>query len=135
MMPIDFCASLEPCDSAIALADTSCIQREARCTVLGRIRLTSHRSAIITTKAATKPMVGDSTSGSSTFDLSALHLKACTPACATTAPASAPTSACDELDGMPYHQVMRFQTIAPMSAASTIVCVTIAGSAKPEAIV
>jgi len=45
-------------------------------------------------------------------------------------------SACDELDGMPYHHVIKFQVIAPSSAASTTVCVTmVAGSANPEAIV
>ena len=34
-----------------------------------------------------------------------------------------PINACDELDGSPNHQVMRFQTIAPMTAASTVVSV------------
>jgi hypothetical protein len=36
---------------------------------------------------------------------------------------------------MPYHQVMRFQTQAPSSAASTTDWVTMAGSAKPVAMV
>jgi len=57
------------------------------------------------------------------------------PAFATTAPARPPISACDELDGIPYHQVIRFQMHAPMSAASTTLCVTIVGSAKPDAMV
>ena len=34
-----------------------------------------------------------------------------------------PINACDELDGSPNHQVRRFQTIAPMTAASTVVSV------------
>jgi hypothetical protein len=44
-------------------------------------------------------------------------------------------SACEDELGMPYHQVMRFQAIAPARAASTTCWVTIAGSANPEAIV
>ena len=44
-------------------------------------------------------------------------------------------SACDELEGMPNHQVMRFHMLAPTSAASTTGWVTMAGSANPDAIV
>src|SRR5207248_298688 len=47
----------------------------------------------------------------------------CTPFvhdCAVAAPTSPPISACDELDGSPSHQVSRFQTIAPINAASTV---------------
>ena len=47
------------------------------------------------------------------------------------APMRPPMSACDELDGMPYHQVMRFQAIAPTSAAMITVLSTIAGSMIP----
>ena len=86
-------------------------------------------------KANTNPIVGEATSGTSTFFWSAPHLNAPRPPFATTAPASAPMSACDELDGMPYHQVIRFQAHAPTSAESTTVCVTSPGSAKPDAIV
>ena len=35
------------------------------------------------------------------------------------APMSPPKSACDELEGMPKYQVVKFQATAPMSAAST----------------
>ncbi len=47
------------------------------------------------------------------------------------APISPPISACDELDGIPYHQVMRFQPIAPISAATTTVLSTTCGSTIP----
>ena len=90
---------------------------------------------IIVKNATMKPRVGERTRGTSTFCTSADHLNADTPAFATTAPASAPMSACDELEGMPNHHVMRFHTHAPTRAASTTCCVTIAGSANPEAIV
>ena len=36
------------------------------------------------------------------------------PACATAAPAKPPISVCEELDGMPNHQVSRFQEMAAM---------------------
>ena len=36
MMPIDFCASLEPCANAMNPADTSCSTRKLRLTVAGR---------------------------------------------------------------------------------------------------
>jgi hypothetical protein len=42
-----------------------------------------------------------------------------TPAFAMTAPTIPPINACDELDGMPYHHVTRFQKIAPISAPKT----------------
>jgi hypothetical protein len=44
-----------------------------------------------------------------------------TPTASTTAPISPPTSACDDEDGMPRHQVTRFQVMAPSSPHSTIV--------------
>ena len=42
-----------------------------------------------------------------------------TPALAMPAPTRPPISACELLDGMPSAQVIRFQTIAPMSAPNT----------------
>ena len=47
------------------------------------------------------------------------------------APSSPPTSACEELDGMPYHQVMRFQAMAPPSAPTMTASSTIFGSMMP----
>ena len=40
----------------------------------------------------------------------------------------------DEL-GSEYHHVMRFQAMAPMSAAATIACVVVASSTSPEPMV
>ena len=39
------------------------------------------------------------------------------------APMSPPMSACEELDGRPSHHVIRFQVIAPTSAARTVLSV------------
>ena len=46
-----------------------------------------------------------------------------------------PTSACDELDGSPYHQVIRFQAMAPPSAPNSTASSTIFGSMIPLPIV
>src|SRR3954470_23404308 len=105
MIPIDFCASLEPCEKAIPHADNNCSRREPTRTVPGLKLRAIQVSPTIMKKATTKPRVGDSTSGTSTFCTSACHLKAPTPACATTAPPSPPIKAWDELDGIPHHQV------------------------------
>src|SRR5450432_2982901 len=116
-------------------ADTSCIRRDATRTVPGLKFLAIQVRPTMAKKATTKPSVGDKTRGTRTFCTSACHLKADTPACATTAPPSPPISAWEELDGMPHHQVSRFQMHAPSRAASTTVCVTMTGLAKPEAMV
>ena len=42
------------------------------------------------------------------------------PAAATAAPAKPPISVCEEEEGMPYHQVRRFQKIAAIKPESTI---------------
>src|SRR5512145_1940637 len=124
MTPMTFCASFEPCENAIAQADTSCSFLEARVTVACRIRRTIQTMEIINPSATTKPISGETTRGTSTLSTRLPHLNAPHPACTTTAPASAPIKAWEELDGIPYHQVMRFQMLAPMRTARTIVCVT-----------
>src|SRR6478735_628653 len=116
-------------------AESSCILREATRTVPGRKFRAIQVSPTIMKNATMKPKVGESTSGTSTFCTSACHLNAEMPACATTAPPNPPISACEELEGMPHHQVSKFQIQAPSSAASTTVWLTTAGLANPEAIV
>ena len=64
----------------------------------------------------TSPMSGEATSAMTT-GITDPHFTASTPYATTPIPMSAPISACDELDGNPKRQVMRFQTIAPTSAA------------------
>ena len=50
------------------------------------------------------------------------------PAGATDEPTTPPISACEELDGSPNHQVIRFQAIAPIRPAKTMVGVITAES-------
>ena len=49
------------------------------------------------------------------------------PALATAAPPYPPRRACDEELGSPSHQVMRFQTMAPISAARMTLASTAEG--------
>src|SRR5690606_7944364 len=60
---------------------------------------------------------------------------AAVPALAIAAPANPPSSACDDDDGNPKYQVIRFQLIAPSSAAHSSVGVTTVGSMSPLEIV
>jgi hypothetical protein len=53
------------------------------------------------------------------------------PALATVAPTMPPISACELLDGMPYHQVITFQAMAPISAPKTTCWSTTPGSTMP----
>ena len=81
-----------------------------------------------------KPRTGEVTIGTRTLDQIPSTLSASTPAATIVAPIRPPMSAwLDEL-GMPNHHVMRFQAMAPTSAAATIACVTAASSTRPLAI-
>jgi hypothetical protein len=59
------------------------------------------------------------------------------PAAANAAPTRPPTSACDDDDGRPHHQVMRFQITPPSSAQMMIIDPTLTTpvSISPDAIV
>ena len=59
-----------------------------------------------------------------TFSNTPLQMTPSTPAEAIMAPMRPPNSACDELDGMPKYQVVRFQTTAPIRADMTTGSVT-----------
>jgi hypothetical protein len=57
------------------------------------------------------------------------------PAFAVPAPSRPPIKACELLDGIPAHHVMRFHDIAPMSAAKITLGLITAGSMMPVPIV
>src|SRR4051794_14904499 len=57
------------------------------------------------------------------------------PSAANAAPTTPPISACEELDGSPKYQVARFQMIAPMRPANTIVGVIASAFTMPWATV
>ena len=80
--------------------------------------------------ASTKPTTGDSTIAASVFD-SPLHTAADRPALAMPAPTSPPINAWELDEGMPSAQVIRFHTIAPISAAKITAASMIEGSMMP----
>src|SRR5947209_673922 len=78
---------------------------------------------------------GASSAGITTFATSAWPLTPAPPTAASNAPTTPPINACDELDGRPKYQVIRFQAIAPTNPANAIVSVTLAASMMPVATV
>ena len=75
-------------------------------------------------------IVGAQSAGMITLCAIPCHSTPFSPDCASAAPTSPPISACDDDDGSPSHQVSRFQTIAPSTAASTVF-----GVASPESMI
>src|SRR6266550_5081373 len=73
-----------------------------------------------TKKAPANPSTGETSAGKATLCTTPCHSTPFDPDWTSAAPISPPNRACDELDGKPSHQVSRFQTIAPTSAARTV---------------
>ena len=71
----------------------------------------------------------------STFSTMPATSMAADPLATSVAPTTPPIRACDELDGSPRYQVTRFQVIAPISPAKTMLSVIALGSTTPLAIV
>src|SRR5690606_23407841 len=138
-MPIVFCASFMPWAKPIPAALTICALPKKPLTQRGRairasqpplraiIEITKN-STPITRKPATKPSTGEDPIGTITFhstpalrslgsagsdQMTTSKLLA---AAASAAPSRPPISACEDEDGRPNHQVIRFQVIPPISA-------------------
>ena len=75
------------------------------------------RASSAQAKASEKPTPGEITVGMTTFSKTESHCTTNEPA--NPAPTRPPMRACEEEDGIPNHQVIRFQPIAPTSAANT----------------
>src|ERR1700742_3910754 len=95
-----------------AEADSSCKRRNQVSTRPGVLFRSSQAAPIVNKPEASIPTSGETTMNTavSTIFLTPSTAK---PPLATPAPINPPTSACDELDGSPHHQVNRFQVIAP----------------------
>ena len=92
-------------------------------------------SAIISRNAITNPRIGEVTSGIRTLLTIPSMLRAPTPAAMTVAPMRPPISAWLLELGRPSHQVMRFQVIAPISAAATTTWVVVSSFTIPAPMV
>lgn len=99
MMPIAFWASLEPCEKAMRLADTSCILRNWRFKAIGEYLRTIQRMAIMTKYPVAKAMTGDKISDKMIFSIPPIS-KAAGPTLMHTAPITPPMSEWDELLGI-----------------------------------
>src|SRR3954470_1863051 len=75
----------------------------------------------IAAPATRKARIGATTAGISTLPTNPSASTASNPAAATAEPTTPPISACEELEGSPKYQVTRFQAIAPIKPAKTIV--------------
>ena len=128
MIPIVFCASLAPCDSEKSAELTSCAPRKNRSTRAGGTFWKIQNTAVISMKPSAAPIIGESTMKSSVIGhLPFASTSPPNPAFATAAPAYAPISACEELDGSPTLHVTTFHAIAPSSPARITFGSTIAG--------
>src|ERR1044071_5174908 len=78
--------------------------------------------------AATKASSGAMIAGIRTLPSSPSAITTWKPSAATAEPTTPPISACEELEGSPKYQVTRFQAIAPIKPAKTIVGVIAAAS-------
>src|SRR3954468_7851959 len=94
------------------------------------MRTKSHEMARNSAEPMTKPSAGEMKMNATVFRMPA-GMSAQIPALATPAPTRPPISACDDDEGMPYHQVMMFQEMAPTSAPSTTLWSTMPVSMMP----
>ena len=85
--------------------------------------------------AAPKASTGATSAGMKTLSTSPSPSTASGPSAMNAAPATPPMSACDELEGSPKYHVIRFQVIAPIRPAKTIVSLIASASTMPLAIV
>src|ERR671914_325906 len=90
---------------------------------------------MIAMPAATKASVGATSAGIATLDTRPSPFTALAPSATNAAPTTPPISACDELDGSPKYQVIRFQEMAPTSPPNTMIGVTRSASTMPCATV
>jgi hypothetical protein len=70
--------------------------------------------------ATTPATSGEATAGMITFCTSVPKCTALPPTATQVAPINPPNRACDELDGRPRYQVIRFQMMAPINAPNTM---------------
>src|SRR5690625_4297312 len=159
-MPMVFWASFMPCAKPMLAADTIWLLPKNPLTQRGRTMRANtpparanmammKNSTPIIRKPALKPSTGEPTIGMITFHSTPalrhtgsagsdqITTSKSIPAAASAAPIRPPISACEEEDGSPNHQVIRFQMIPP-SSAHRISCEptsTTPASMMPEAMV
>jgi len=118
MMPMVLAASCMPWPTDMAAADAVCAHRKPRLSLPGWPFRNSHMIASIIRKPRIRPTTGESTIGMRTFSMMVPHWTM--PSAANrVAPTRPPKRACEDEDGRPKYQVIRFQMIAPSTPAKT----------------
>src|SRR5260370_41068328 len=110
-----FCASLPPCPRLYKPADISCHRLNRRSTLEGGVRKYIHDTTSMSSDPSTKPSSGEIKINETVLSKPSMFNEP-HPDFAHAEPINPPISACDELGGMPWCQVMIFQPIAPASA-------------------
>ena len=110
-------------------------------TALGVARTNTQETVSTISKARKNPVSGDPTIAAPVFSKPA-HTGAAPPAFMTPAPTSPPISACELLEGMPAHHVIKFHEIAPirapkmtrasMTSAATMPTPTVCATCTPK---
>src|SRR3954447_25140748 len=90
---------------------------------------------MIAIAAAANASTGEIRAGTITLPTSPLKITSWAPSPTMTAPTRPPIKACEELDGRPKYQVIRFQKIAPIKPAKTTVGVIAEADTMPWATV
>src|SRR5690606_40239795 len=117
-MPMVLAASCIPCPNAMAAAETVCAQRKPRLSRPGVPRRKIHWTAVMKMKPMMKPTSGDKIIGTTTASTRFPHRTV--PAAPSVEPTNPPMSACDDDEGRPKYQVIRFQEMAPTTPAKTM---------------
>src|SRR5438105_15963476 len=89
------------------------MERKVLSTAEGLERTNTHETVSTSTSARTNPSKGENTMAAAVMPRP-LHTIEPSPAFVTAAPASPPIRACELLEGIPNHQVIKFQQMAPI---------------------
>jgi hypothetical protein len=134
IIPIDFCASFPPCPRLKAAADKSCNLLKCLSTVDGEWFLANKITMADIRKDMIIPNIG-AININITILITPAIITESKPELAIAAPTSPPTRVCEDLEGIPYHQVIRFHVIAARIAAAITVRFMTSGFITPLPIV
>src|SRR5438034_10053880 len=90
------------------------MERKVLSTAEGLERTNTHETVSTSSRARKKPSKGEKTMAAAVMPRP-LHTIEPSPALVTAAPASPPINACELLEGIPSHHVIKFQQMAPIS--------------------
>src|SRR3954447_2232627 len=133
--PMVFCASLVPWARASIEEETVWPRLNPRRARPGSARLLTRRARKVTVMAIRAAITGESRAGRMTLFSTVLKWMASAPPATQVAPIRPPNSACDELEGKPRYQVVRFHRIAPTSPAKITTGLMRVSSTSPPEIV